>query len=198
MVDGLWFMGILNLMKLILNVSFAPHFVALFDADDQPLDILEWDDFRSGGQKVWDFLGTHKIGNGLDLTFIGGVSGPGGFSTLRVGGAILNALAHRFDLPVHQARADLIARELIGSDDVVLNSFGDGVFIPDGTDLKRVPVTEVSKEKPLFIDWLPEDKKSKFKNLKSKKEFITTTLQVLEQQNPTKVFLPDYEYPAVS
>jgi len=185
-------------VKFILNVSFAPHFVALFDVDDGLVASESWDDFRAGGQIVWDFLGKNKIGEDVDLTFIGGVSGPGGFSTLRVGGAIINALGHRFDLPVHQVRADHIARELIGSDDFLLNSFSDGVFVPKAGDLVRMPFAEVDNSQPLFVDWLPEHKAERFEKLTTDKDLVMTTLQVLKVQTSRKVFLPDYEYPAVS
>lgn len=178
-------------------MSFEPHFVALFDAQNQLVASEKWTDFRAGGEIVWGFLETYKIGQALDLTFIGGVSGPGGFSTLRVGGAIINALGFRFGLPVYQVRADYIARELIGSDEFLLNSFGDGVFVPEGDDLIRMPFTEVDNKEPLFVDWLPAEKKSKFKILKSNKDVMATTLSVLQAQDSKKVFLPDYEFPAV-
>lgn len=178
-------------------MSFAPHFVALFDVDDHLVAHETWEDFRAGGEIVWQFLEKHDIGKSVDLDFIGGVSGPGGFSTLRVGGAIINALGFRFELPVHQVRADHIARELIDCDDFLLNSFGDGVFMPEREKLVRVSIEEIEIDTPLFVDWLPEDKKSKFKSLESKKDVVVTTLQVLQEQNSRKVFLPDYEFPAV-
>lgn len=184
-------------MKFILNMSFAPHFVVLFDEKNVEIDRLEWEDFRAGSQHVWDFLGRHKIGTETKLSFVGGVAGPGGFSTLRVGGAIINALAFRFRLPVHQVRADVIARALTGGNGFLLNSFGDGVFVPEGEELSRVAVTQLKSDRPLFIDWLPPEKQDQFVPMKIEADVIKTTLQVLQKAESRRVFLPDYEFPAV-
>jgi len=63
-------------MKFVLNMSFSPHFVALFDAENHLVETISWENFREGSQYVWNFLDKHQIGHGTDLTFIGGVSGP--------------------------------------------------------------------------------------------------------------------------
>jgi len=185
-------------VKIILNVSVDPHFVALFDATDNLVDQVSWTDFKTGSQRVWDFLEHHKIET---LSFIGGISGPGGFSTLRVGGAIINALSLKFGIPVHQARADQVTQALIDSDNFVLNSFGNGVFIGKNNDLKRIEIeeaVEIFQQNPVFIDFLPEHKRALFTPLKTDKDLVKTTLEVLKTHTPRKVFLPDYEFPAVA
>ena len=130
----------------------------------------------------------------------GGFSGPGGFSTLRVGGAIINALSFRFGIPVHQVRADMVARALLGHDDFVLNSFGSGVFVAKEKQLERVEALEAVEkfqQKSVFIDWLPVDKKAHFVPIEIDKDVIQTTLEILLKVPERTVFLPDYEYPAV-
>lgn len=179
-------------------MSFAPHFAVLFDAENTEIARLEWDDFRAGSQYVWDFLDRYKVGTETTLSFVGGVAGPGGFSTLRVSGAIINALAFRFGLPVYQVRADIIARALIGGDGFLLNSFGDGVFVPERGELSRVAVTQIKSDRPLFIDWLPPDKQVHFVPAIIEADIVKTTLEVLEKVEPRPVFLPDYEFPAVN
>lgn len=185
-------------MKLILNVSIDPHFVALFDAQDCLVDQMSWADFKTGSRHVWDFLEKHQI---KSLDFVGGVSGPGGFSTLRVGGAILNALSLKYNIPVHQVRADKVVQALINSDNFILNSFGNGVFIVKSDDLERVEIdeiVEIFQQNPVFTDFLPDHKRSLFVPLELEYDLIKTTLEVLKKQAPQKVFLPDYEFPPVS
>lgn len=185
-------------MKLIINVSLEPHFVALFDADNQLVDQLTWDDFKTGSQRIWDFLEKHQLEY---LDFIGGISGPGGFSTLRVGGAIVNALALKFKIPVHQVRADRVVQALVGSDNFILNSFGNGVFLLKNDDLERIETekaVDMFQQKPVFIDFLPERKRSLFMPLNLEYDLVKITLEVLQDSEPQKIFLPDYEFPAVS
>ena len=187
-------------MKLIINFSFEPHFVALYDDTDVLVNSATWTDFKQGSKYVWDFLEAHKIGKEIDLNFIGGVSGPGGFSSLRVSGAILNALGYKFDLSVHQVRADVIARALVGGENFCLNSFGDGVFVPEGKDIIRIAAENAKtlmNDQPTFVDWLPEKKRTGFTPLTIEKDIVQTTFEVLKIQTPKKIFMPDYEYPAV-
>ena len=89
-------------MLFVLNTSLDPHFCALFDKDQNLIDQVSWEDRKQDGRSVFEFLEKHPE----KLSFIGGISGPGGFSSLRAASSILQALALKYDLPIHQIRAD--------------------------------------------------------------------------------------------
>ncbi len=165
------------------------------------------------GAETFEFLKKHNI-ESQNITFLGGVSGPGGFSSLRVGSGILNALAFAKKLPIHQVRADLWIAEFLkqnkeNPDHFLLNSFSDGVFfIEKNADevsqprLQRININEAAekfKDQKMFVDLLPAEKQV---NFKSKIDLLfenaeKSLLEVLKKQSPQKDFVPDYEFPAV-
>jgi len=191
-------------MKFVLNTSFNPHFCLLLDTQNKIIAETHWDLPREDGPKIWHFLKKHLSAD-ASLSFIGGVSGPGSFSSLRAGGAILNALAFRFNLTIHQARADNVIQDYLTELNhpqmpFLLNSFGNRVFITSN-GLKPVEINDevLDKSSPIITSWLPENKADKFENpiimdpLGPKQTIIKT----LEKNEGQKVFIPDYEYPAV-
>lgn len=89
-------------MLFVLNTSVDPHFCALFDEDHNLIDQVSWEDRKQDGSQVFEFLQKHPE----NITFIGGISGPGGFSSLRAAAGILNALSFKYQLPIHQVRED--------------------------------------------------------------------------------------------
>ncbi len=190
-------------MKFIINTSLDPHFCALFDKKEQLIEAVRWEDRRKTGQIVWDFLEKHQ---GEEFNFIGGVSGPGGFSNLRAAAGILNALSFRFDLPIHAVRADKFVRFWLKEQGqaipFVLNSFSDGVFIAEGSALLRLQVVEAVKQykgEKVFVGFLPSEKQALFLNqINLPLERLEGALyQCLKKEKPNKEFLPDYEFPAV-
>ncbi len=194
-------------MKFILNTSLDPHFCALLNEEDGIIDQLIWDDRRKTGKIVWDFLAKHQP---TDLSFIGGITGPGGFTNLRVSSSILNALAEKFTQQVHMIRADKFIHHYLEQngtkiDIVILNSFSDGVFFSQNGFLKRLKGAEaasLSVGKSVFLAGVPEDKQAFFTESKIIK-LPTTSIQpqdlytVLKLQTPVPQFVPDYEFPAV-
>ncbi|MCF7905917.1 hypothetical protein K9L63_01870 [Candidatus Gracilibacteria bacterium] len=193
-------------MKFILNTAVDPHFCALFDENGNLIERCEWTNRRRDGQEVFCFLQKHTIGDAVPLTFLGGVAGPGGFSSLRAGAGILNALSFAFLLPVYQVQADKWIQAFLGSNNFVLNSFSDGVFFPvtetAPSRLQRITVDEAVKKftkKKLWVELLPEEKKEKFKNQRPKpfEHSEQALLRVLEASEPRKEFMPDYEFPPV-
>ncbi|MCF7917979.1 hypothetical protein K9L27_03205 [Candidatus Gracilibacteria bacterium] len=203
-------------MKFILNTAVDPHFCALFDENNELIERREWTNRRMDGREVFEFLnkfhlGFKKIQNpGLSFTFLGGVAGPGGFSSLRAGAGVLNALSFSYKLPVHQVRADRWIQEFLrtqgeNAQAFVLNSFSDGVFISEGENpnapLQRVDVNEAVQRfsEPVFVGLLPIEKQKKFsKSLDIPFENTELALlTVLEKTNPQEIFLPDYEFPPV-
>lgn len=194
-------------MKFILNTSLDPHFCALFDAQGVLVDSLRWEDRRKTGIFVWDFLEKNKISE-YSMSLIGGISGPGGFSNLRGAAGILNALSLKFEIPVHQVRADFFVERLLKKnnfdhENFLLNSFSDGVFFQaKNKDLIRITVdkaVEEFKEEALFVGFLPEVKQENFskKITVNFEDIEKILLEVLAESIPQKQFVADYEFPAV-
>jgi len=193
-------------------MAIEPFFCALFDAQDKLIKKISWQDAKKGSSLIWDFFEKEKI---LEekISFLGGVSGPGGFSNLRVAGTILNTLNLKFAIPLHQVRADIIILEMINHhnqenpqnqkpQNIVLNSFGKGVFLKAGENLIRKNIPDISSselEKSYCISFLPESKQSFFKNgfAIPLQNFPETCLKVLKMQTSVQFFLPDYECAAV-
>ncbi len=194
-------------MKFILNTSLDPHFCAIFDTNNILIDYLEWTDRRRTGEIVWNFLEKNKISE-KKINFIGGISGPGGFSNLRGTSGILNALSLKFNIPVHQVRADVFVKKFLEKNnyfktEFLLNSFSDGVFFCDkDNELVRTTIRDIVKKyqkKEVFVEFLPKEKKEEFQNkinLKLK-DLAGILLKTLEQTKSQKQFIPNYEFPAV-
>lgn len=191
-------------MKFVLNTSFDPHFCALFNKKSQLLFATHWHTPKEDGQRIWDFLNTH-LNPAQSLNFIGGVSGPGSFSSLRTGGVILNALAFRFEILLHQARADRVILDFLNSQNInvpfLLNSFSDRVFQLENQNLKATDINhlELNKNQTIITAWLPSQKAERFKNCITVDPLgpLETLLKTLEKTTPQNLFIPDYEYPAV-
>ena len=205
-------------MKFIINASVDPHFCALFDAQNNLVDKIEWTTRKTDGKNIFDFLQKHNISK-LNLSLIGGISGPGGFSSLRVTASILNVISLAKNIPIHQVRADIWVSEILksnnhASENLLLNSFSDGVFSilktnhePQTTnhnsqELIRMTIQEAAKKfksTPLFVDFLPAEKKELIKeqiklSLEDSEKIL---LEVLEKSESQKTFIPDYEFPPV-
>ncbi len=197
-------------MKFILNTSADPHFCALFDAQNNLIEQKSWTIKRRDGAEVFDFLKKHDIKN-LDFSLIGGISGPGGFSSLRVGAGILNAISFAKNIPVSQIRADVwisrfLERRGENPSNFLLNSFSDGVFYCAGETtpfrLQRITIDEAAKKfknNKMFVGLLPVEKKNKFlKRIDIPfEDSAKILLEVLDEAEPRKMFMPDYEFPAV-
>jgi len=191
-------------MEFYLNFSLEPYGVSLFK-EGEIYAKEEWVDPKQGAQIVWDFLEKHKA-RVEDIKRIGGISGPGGFSSLRVGGTILNTLAYKLDQPIYQARADCIVRALAEAQDfkgqLVLNSFGKSIWMIEGAAIERRELEYLSlKEKSTHTatNFIPVTKSDSFENqgLLSMEQFWQILRSVLRRTEPFPQFIPEYEYPAV-
>ena len=184
-------------MKFILNTAVDPHFCALFDEGDHLIERRDWVNRKLDGSEMFDFLKKHEG----EITFCGGVTGPGGFSSLRAGGGILNAISVAHYIPVHQIRADKWIEQVIDSQDFLLNSFSDGVFYLDKDNLERITIDEaVTKfNKPMFAGLLPPEKQEKMTKTfnHSFENSEQVLLKVLQEGKPQEQFHADYEFPAV-
>ncbi len=192
-------------MKLVLNTALDPHFCAILNTDNTVFQKTEWTNRRQDGKEIWNFLQKHKSPQ-IKFEMIGGISGPGGFSSLRASAGILNALAFSQEILVKQIRADFFVTAFLKfhkhKPNFVLNSFGDCVFMPDGNNLKRIKTEEAVRffgEKEVFIDLLPEEKATLFKNKIDLKFQNTESIlgKILSTQKSQKVFIPDYGFDPV-
>lgn len=187
-------------MKFILNTAVNPHFCALFDDDGQRISFHTWENHRDDGSELWNFL---KQCDSANITFLGGVSGPGGFSSLRVGAGVLNSLAFALKLSVHSLRADFWQEALLkDTGAIVLNSFGDGVWVRSGKDLVRKTAEEANRYflgKSACVSWLPEEKVREFETpiLVDMKEAPEVLLRLLKTVDAHPQCLTEYEVPPI-
>ncbi len=187
-------------MKFILNTAVDPHFCALFDENNVRINYHEWENRRHDGKELWEFLQKYNVSR---FTFLGGVSGPGGFSSLRAGAGVLNSLAFTTGLPVHSLRADFWQEALLSeTESVILNSFGDGVWIKKNSVLCRYSVEEAGKlfaEKTVCVSWLPKGKQEVFSNpmFLDMTQALEVLLKCLEQTKPYTQCVTEYEVPPV-
>lgn len=95
-------------MKLYLDTS-SP--VTVLKLDDK---MYEWESGRDLAEKLLAFLNEKLAENGKtwqDISEITFMSGPGSFTGLRIGAAVVNALAHELNIPLynhHGERQQLI------------------------------------------------------------------------------------------
>jgi len=183
-------------VKFILNTSIDPHFCAIFDDADNCLDVRTWTDRRRDGAEVWEFLEKYDV---TQIDWCGGISGPGGFSSLRAAAGVLNAISFAQKIPVHAVRADAVLREVLGDVPFVLNSFGDAVWLP-GDELQRVEVAEVADQQ-FWVGALPEAKSVVFQHQITmpgwQEKMPGALLSVLQKTAPQSAFHADYEFPPV-
>jgi tRNA A37 threonylcarbamoyladenosine modification protein TsaB len=192
-------------VQFIINTSIDPHFCCVFHTDNTRAHYHQWTDRRADGREVWNFCAQNQI-EPQKITFLGGVSGPGGFSCLRATAGILNALSFASGKPLYSIRAvqwiaAFLQHKNQPPDQFVLNSFGDAVFLPEAENkLRRVPVTEAAAtQKPYYIGGLPPEKQKHFSHtldldFEGAEKILLTQLQ---SAPPQKNFSPDYEFPPV-
>ena len=192
-------------MKLVLNTAIDPHFCAILKTDNTVLEKVSWENRRRDGEEIWNFLQKNKVQE-IEFKMIGGVSGPGGFSSLRASAGILNAIAFSRKMEIKQVRADLFVAAFLRSqkqaENFILNSFGNSVFVLDGEKLKRLETEKAVvnfRNKPVFVDLLPEEKAKFFTNTIDLKFKNTESVlgEILSTQKPQKIFIPDYEFEPV-
>ncbi len=191
-------------MKFIINTALDPHFCALFDDEDNVIEKVTWENRRKDGESTWNFLKKYDLS---EIDFVGGVSGPGGFSSLRAAAGILNSIAFANKLQVFQIRADKLIQEFLGAHNFegkfLLNSFGKSVFFVDNNGkLEREEVTLVAekyKDREVFAELLPEDKKALFKKTAPLPldNLNQAMIKSLQKETPQKYFLPDYQFSPV-
>jgi len=194
-------------------MAIEPFFCSLFDEDHNLVKEIFWQDAKKGNSLIWDFFKSENILE-KKISFLGGISGPGGFSNLRVSGTILNTLHLKFKTSIHQVRADKVILSLISEYNnqypenkkpikILLNSFGKGVFFLEKNNLIRKNIPDCSSEilsGKYCVSFLPENKKELFVNGFEIPllNFPLICLKTLIKEAPLDLFVPEYEYPPVS
>lgn len=152
-------------MNFILNTSIQPHFCVLTDDTGRILHRCEWKTPRDDGRFLYTFCEKYK--HLFDsVTFFGMVSGPGGFSSLRVGASVLNVYGWFYQQNIHQIRADewvqAYQKDQLDTGIIFLNSFGQNVWKVDNTkDLQSISLENFKKEshQKYCFDCIPEEKR---------------------------------------
>lgn len=191
-------------MKFVLNTALDPHFCALIDKEERIFDVHVWENRRLDGTETWNFLEKHKDITDT-ITFLGGVSGPGGFSSLRAASGILEALSSKLDLKIHHARSDewmkLFLEENKIDAPIVLNSFSQKVFLTEGNDITPYEISDLAEklgDTKIYGDTLPENKREFFQLINCPHNPSALDLyNTVKKSTPSEHFLPSYEYAAV-
>jgi hypothetical protein len=191
-------------MKCIINTALSPHFCIIFDDTDTIVEVQNWDNLKLDGKNMFEILGKYSV---HDIDFVGWISGPGGFSSLRAGSAIINALAFATQKPIHQIRADqwiraILKNQGISTEHFVLNSFSDFVFITRDGILQKISIDEavqLFRDIPVFVDFLPEEKKGRFLRHQTidVSRMYDILLSELQQLKPCDRAIPDYMFDPV-
>jgi len=191
-------------MKFILNTAIDPHFCAIFDKNNNLIERVVWENRKKDAEMVWSALNKCDLDK---INFIGGLSGPGGFSSLRAAAGILNSLCFANNLQVRQIRSDRLVSAFLRKTDFqgtfLLNSFGGSVFLLQKTgDLEIISVenaVEKFKNEKVFVGVLPKEKQAFFKQKVDLeiKDLEMVLLEELEKTEPQKSFLPDYQFSPV-
>lgn len=191
-------------MKFVLNTAIDPHFCALLDEKECIFDIQIWENRRLDGKETWAFLEKHKDITDT-ITFLGGVSGPGGFSSLRATSGILEALSAKLNTKIHHVRSDEWMKIFLEKENIqapiVLNSFSQKVFLAEEsvlTPYEAPALAEKLKDTPVYGDTLPEKKQELFTLIQTENKPSALDLyKALKKSTPSEHFLPSYEYAAV-
>jgi hypothetical protein len=183
-------------MKFVLNTAIDPHFCAIFSNEDKLIDKFSWEVRSKDGEFIYDFLSKYDLS---DISFCGGVSGPGGFASLRASAGVLNSLSVAKDIPIHQISAEIWIKNIIGHEDFLLNSFGKFVWTINEGRLVRTDLEIIDYSKKWFVGFLPKDKKDLFLNTIDidLENTETTLLSFLLKEKSREVFSPNYEFPPV-
>lgn len=105
-------------MKLYLDTSTP---ITILKLDDKT---YEWDSGHNLAEKLLEFLKSKLAENGKDfkdLTEITFMSGPGSFTGLRIGAAVVNTLAHELNIPLYDHHGE--------KHQIILPDYGRGANI---------------------------------------------------------------------
>lgn len=186
-------------MIFLLNTSFDPHWCALFDEKGTLLASRVWEDRKTGVACVTSFVEEHRA-LFEDLRWCGGVSGPGGFSSLRAASVLLNTLAWKYSIPVVSATAFEIGRHYLGAGSFVLNSFGQSLFVcHEGLEYQRVS-SDILDSFDGFDGFLPLTKRRSDHVLEIERLMAASFSVLFEKEKALEksFFVPEYFFDAIN
>ena len=105
-------------MKLYLDTS-TPVTIIRLDQKE-----YKWESGRDLAEKLPEYLRDRLTENGAtweDLTEIEFYAGPGSFTGLRIGAAVVNTLASELDIPLHNHRGEKVP--------IIIPEYGRGANI---------------------------------------------------------------------
>ncbi len=91
-------------MQLVINTIISPHFVALLDDRGGMTASTSWETPRQDGQQLADFITQQRL-HDHSLSTVSICTGPGGFSSTRVGLLTAQALASHHACPLQTTTA---------------------------------------------------------------------------------------------
>lgn len=179
-------------MKFIVNTSFDPHFCAIFSEKNKLIDKLSWTERAQDGKNIYNFLAKQ---NPAKFSFCGGVSGPGGFVSLRATANVLTSISVTNNISIHQISAEELLSNTLGHEDFLLNSFGQAVWKTEKGKISREFLKDIDLNREWFVDLLPLDKQEIFsRKIKHSLENIDQELlENLLKKESQRVFIPHYE-----
>ncbi len=183
-------------MKFILNTVLDPHFCAVFSEKNILIDKIQWVERSQGGKIIYDFL--NKF-DSAKFSFCGGLSGPGGFASLRLTANVLTSLSLVNNIDINQLSAGDFLFNVLKHENFLLNSFGQGVWIYKKGKISRKLLKDVNKNKDLVVQFLPLNKQKLFSSkipfsvIDIEKKLLDNLLKTQAKES----FVPHYEIPPV-
>jgi hypothetical protein len=179
-------------MKLVLNTAIDPHFCAIFSEENVLVNKIFWTERVQDGKNIYEFI---KRINPAKFSFCGGISGPGGFASLRATAGVLTSISIASNIPIHQISAEKFIANILGHEDFLLNSFGNAVWKIKNGEISRDSIENINLEKEWFVDFLPSKKRGIFpKKIRfSLDEIEKKLLENLLRGVPQNTFIPHYE-----
>jgi len=190
-------------VKILLNTSFTPYGCWVFDDGAQILGDT-WTDNKETNERVLSIL--QQIPKSAVVEWVAGVTGPGGFSSLRIASCIINGLQLTRGCAIKSVRADVFLRHYLYQQKMnnpfVLNSFGQQLFWCEEEDMELIDTTEAqgkSKNQPIITSFLPAEKAELFPDgvTTDVKNIPEVLHKYCEKLEPVNVFTPYYAFPAV-
>lgn len=190
-------------MILLLNVSVEPFFIALLQEDGVVFARAEIPNNKQVGEKIFEFCEAHKT-YFPSLVWVGGVTGPGGFATLRLGASLISSLNLVHKTPIRSVTAfEWVSDGLTQTpySKAVLNSFGSKVFLVEGMKNKAHELIDLDLVPFLSECWygsLPESKRTKL-GLAKQKEILTaeSLYKICIQKRDSEKYVAEYYFDAV-
>ncbi|HEY5714022.1 MAG TPA: hypothetical protein VIT68_01595 [Candidatus Gracilibacteria bacterium] len=194
-------------MHFLLNLSLISPSLALVE-NDKIITFEAWEGWKESSQVIWDWVAAHKS-QLENLKSIRTITGPGGFSSLRVCGLICETLADKYQCELRTVRADRVGQQLLEDlglkEPLLLNAFGDNVFevASDEKALNLIPLEQAQDtfQENVFIDFLPPAKQVGFLSVSTQKINPKLILEALFEASqdapPVTSFVPYYGHPGV-